>query len=107
MKKIYINNTARVIVFGKTALLPGSNMAEEIDGKVYPQFAALVDGGEIEITDNAVKAVEKANTQKAVEEIVKASPKNEKVKAAAKKRKERLDTIDAQAKAETERKLEA
>lgn len=93
-RKIYINNTARAHVFGGIMLLPGSNAVEGIDAGKYPQLAALIENGDIEETDNAVKAVQKANTQKAVEEIEKTAPKDETVKKAAKKRKGQLDEID-------------
>lgn len=107
MKKIYINNSNHAHVFGSTMLLPGSNAVEEIDNKKFPQFVRLLDEGEIEESDNAEKAVAKANTQKAVEDIVKTAPKNEKVKVAARKRNAQLDEIDEQvkkARAEVEKK---
>lgn len=93
-KKIYINNTAHALMFGSTMLLPGSNVVDEIDAGKFPQLAALMEDGCIEETDDAVKAVQEANTQKAVDEIEKAAPKDGKVKAAAKKRKGQLDEID-------------
>lgn len=102
-KKIYINNTVRAYVFGSAMLLPGSNAVEEIDAAKYPQLASLMEEGEIEVTENAVKAVQKANTQKAVEEIEKAAPKDEAVKKAAKKRKGQLDEIDMAAKEAAEK----
>lgn len=107
MKRIYINNSNRAYVFGSTMLLPGSNAVEEIDIKKFPQFERLLAEGEIEESDNAEKAVAKANTQKAVEDIVKTAPKNEKVQVAARKRKAQLDEIDEQvkkARAEVEKK---
>ena len=93
-RKIYINNASRAFVFGGTMLLPGSNAVEEIDAAKFPQLSALMDEGVLELTDNAVKAVQKANTQKPVEEIEKTAPKDETVKKAAKKRKGQLDEID-------------
>lgn len=98
MKKIYINNTKHAIVFGSTMLLPGSNAAEEIDKSKFPQIEKMLQNGDVELTENVEKAVEKANTQKIVDEVAKAAPKDEKVKAAAKKRKEQLDELDAEAK---------
>ncbi|SHL05069.1 hypothetical protein [Fibrobacter sp. UWH4] len=98
-KKIYINGTKRCIMFGKTMLLPGSNVVDEIDGNAYPQFRAYIENGDIEESDNAVKAVQKANTQSIVDEIAKTAPKDENVKKAAGNRKKQLDAIDAEAKA--------
>ena len=103
MKKIYVNNTKRVFVFGKATLLPGSNAVDEIDGKKYPILNALIEEGDIEIAEDVAKAVKSANTQKAVDEIAKMEPKDEKVKAAAGKRKAELDKLDAQAKEAAEK----
>lgn len=98
MKKIYVNNTKRAIVFGKTMLLPGSNVAEEIDEKSFPTITSLIADGDIEISNDPEKAVNSANTQQVVEEIANMAPEDKKVKAAANKRKTVLDDIDTQAK---------
>ena len=102
-KKIYINNTARAFVFGGTMLLPGSNAVDEIDASKFPQLAALMEDGCIEETDDAVKAVQKANTQKAVNDIENEAPNDESVKKAAKKRKGQLDEIDKAAREAAEK----
>lgn len=99
MKKIYNNRTKRAYVFGSTMLLPGSNTAEEIDEKKFPQIAALIDDGDIVVEEDTAKAVKDANTQKAVDDILALSNGDEKTKEAASKRKKQLDKIDADAKA--------
>lgn len=99
MKKIYINHTKRAIVFGKTMLLPGSNVAEEIDKEAYPLLEKLIDNDEIEITEDTAAAAKKANTQGTLNEIVKAGKGDGKTLEAAKKRRQQLDKIDEEAKA--------
>lgn len=98
MKKIYINNTKRTLFFGDTMLLTGSNLVDPIDEKKFPTIKALVENGDVEITDDALSGIRKANTQETVDKIEKASPKDEKVKAAAGKRKAMLDEMDEEAK---------
>lgn len=97
MKRIYINHTRGALVFGRTMLLPGSNVAEEIDQAKYKALASLIEAGKVEITDDTAKAASEANTQKAVEAVVELSAGDTKTKAAAKKRKKTLDDIDAEA----------
>lgn len=97
MKKIYENNTKRVIVFGDDMLLPGPNVVGPIDEKKFPQIKALIEDGVITISEDPTSSVRKANTQKAVDEIMKLDKGNEKTQAAGKKRKEQLDLIDEEA----------
>jgi hypothetical protein len=99
MKKIYINHTKRALVFGKTLLLPGSNVAEEIDSKQYPLLNTLMDNEEVEITEDTAAAAKKANTQEALNEIVKAGRGDGKTVENAKKRRQQLDKLDEEAKA--------
>lgn len=94
MKRIYINKTTHAIFFGKTMLLPGSNMVEEIDGKKFPGLGKLLEEEAIEETEDAVEAIKSANTQSVVEEIAQTASKDDRVKAAAAKRKKKLDEID-------------
>lgn len=101
MQKIYINHTRGALVFGRTMLLPGSNVAEEIDQAKYKALASLIEAGKVEITDDTAKAATEANTQKAVEAVVELSEGDTKTKAAAKKRKKTLDDIDAEAAAKS------
>lgn len=98
MKKIYNNRMKHAVVFGDTMLLPGANVAEEIDAKKFPQIEVLIDGGDIVVEDDPAKAVKDANTQKAVDDIVNQSGGDEKTKNAADKRKKQLDKMDDDAK---------
>lgn len=98
MKRIYINHTKRAISFDGIMLLPGSNVTEELDEKKFPTLTALIDDGDVEVTNDPENAIRKANTQQIVEDIAKMAPKNKKVKKAAGKRKAALDGIDEQAK---------
>ena len=102
MKKIYVNRTKRAIVFGDTMLLPGSNVAEEIDEKKFPMVKHLLDEGEIVIETDSERAIRDANTQKVTDEIMKLDKENEKTQSAGKKRKQQLDKIDEEAKAAAE-----
>ena len=94
MKKIYINRTKRALVFGNVMLLPGSNVKEAIDEKKNPLLKAMIDEGDVEITEDAAMAVRQANTQKTVDEILALAPKDEKAKKAGSKRKDDLDELD-------------
>lgn len=98
MKKIYNNRMKHAVVFGSTMLLPGSNVAEEIDAKKYPQIEKLIDDGNIVVEEDTARAVKDANTQKAVDDIVNQSGGDEKTKTAADKRKKQLDKMDEDAK---------
>lgn len=102
MKKIYINHTKRPVVFGKTLLLPGSNVADEIDAKKYPLLETLIENDEIEITEDTAAAAKKANTQEALNEIVKVGKGDSKTVENAKKRRQQLDKLDEEAKAASE-----
>ena len=97
MKKIYTNETKRVLVFGDTILLPGANVAEPIDEKKFPIVTALIEEGDITISEDPASAVRKANTQKVVDDIMKMDKGNEKTIAAGRKRKQQLDLIDEEA----------
>lgn len=99
MKRIYINNTRGALVFGRTMLLPGSNVAEEIDQAKYKALASLIAAGRVEITEDTAKAASAANTQKAADAVVELSGGDAKTKAAAKRRKKTLDDLDAEVKA--------
>jgi hypothetical protein len=97
MKKIYINHTKRAFVFGTTMLLPGSNVADEIDEKKFPALANLIENDEIEITEDTAAAAKKANTQEVLNEIVKAGRNDGKTIGNARKRRQQLDKIDEEA----------
>lgn len=109
---IIINRTKRAYVFGKVRILPGSNVAD-IDAKEFPMVSALTEEGSFEISEaptesDAERAVGLANTQKAVDDIVAASPKKgEKLKKAAEKRKKTLDDFDDEIKAARKKKGDA
>lgn len=102
MKKIYINHTKRAIVFGKAMLLPGSNVVEEIDEKAFPLLGTLIENDEIELTEDTAAAAKKANTQEALNEIVKAGKGDGKTVENAKKRRQQLDKLDEEAKSASE-----
>ena len=69
MKKIYINNTKRAIVFGKTVLVPGTNVVDAIDKKAFPLLETLIDEDEIEVSENPASAMKKANTRETVKAL--------------------------------------
>lgn len=86
------NNTKRAFFFEGEAVLPGTNNVKKEWNREHPSIKALVEAGSLEIIDDdkldadaAVKAVNEANTVKAVEEIAK-KVADDKVKKAAKKR---------------------
>lgn len=107
MKTIYINETKRAMVFGDTILLPGSNVTEQIDENVYPIIKALIEDGDITITEDPSLAVKKANTQKIVDDLLNMDNGNENTRKAGRKRKEQLDLLDAEAeKAKKEKEKE-
>lgn len=97
MKKIYTNETKRAMVFGDIMLLPGSNVTEAIDEKKYPILNALVENGDITISEDTTSAVRKANTQKTVDDIMKLAKDDESTQAAGRKRKQQLDLLDEEA----------
>lgn len=97
MKKIYTNETKRAMVFGDIMLLPGSNVTEAIDEEKYPIIKALVENGDITISEDPTSAVRKANTQKTVDDIMKMAKDNESTQAAGRKRKQQLDLLDEEA----------
>ena len=99
MKKIYINSTSHAIVFGGTMLLPGSNVCEEIDTKLFPMAAGLERSGDIEETKDTARAARLANTQKAADAVAELGKGDAKTKDAVSRRKKQLDEIDEQAKA--------
>lgn len=99
MKKIYINNMKHAVAFGETTLLPGSNLAEEIDEKKYPSIKKYLDNDDIEVSEDPASAVKKANTQQAVDDIAATDPENATLQKAAGKRRGTLDKLDEEAKA--------
>ena len=104
MKKIYINNMKRAVIFGESVLLPGSNLVEEIDPKKFPSIEKYIDNDDIEVSEDPASAVKKANTQKAVDDIASTEPENETLQKNAGKRKGALDKLDAEAKAAAAKK---
>lgn len=104
MKKIYINNMKRAVIFGKSVLLPGSNLVEEIDPKKFPSIETYIDNDDIEVSEDPASAVKKANTQQAVDDIAATEPENETLQKNAGKRKGALDKLDAEAKAAAAKK---
>lgn len=99
MKKIYINRTKRFLAFGDVMLQPGSNVAAEIDESKFPTLKALMEDGDVEISEDPTSAVNQANTQKAVDDILNTAPNNDVAKKAGSKRKKELDDLDELAKA--------
>lgn len=99
MKKIYINNMKHAVAFGETTLLPGSNLAEEIDEKKYPSIKKYIENDDIEVSEDPASAVKKANTQQAVDDIAATEPENATLQNAAGKRRGTLDKLDEEAKA--------
>lgn len=99
MKKIYINNMKHAVAFGETTLLPGSNLAEEIDEKKFPSINKYLDNDYIEVSEDPASAVKKANTQQAVDDIAATEPENATLQKAAGKRRGTLDKLDEEAKA--------
>lgn len=104
MKKIYINRTKHAICFGSTMLLPGSNVAEEIDEKKFPSIKVHIEADNIEVSEDPASAVRDANTQQAVNDLANMDPKNEALQKNAGKRKGVLDKLDEQAKAAVAKK---
>lgn len=98
MKKIYINRTKRFLAFGDVMLQPGANVAAEIDESKFPTLKALMDDGDVEISEDPTSAVKQANTQKAVDDILNTAPNNDGAKKAGSRRKKELDDLDELAK---------
>lgn len=107
MKKIYINNTKRAFVFGKTVLVPGTNVVDAIDKKAFPLLETLIDEDEIEVSENPASAMKKANTRETVKALEGIGKDDEKTKAAAKKRNQQLDKIDEEVAAAAKAKKES
>lgn len=98
MKKIYINNTKHAIFFGDTMLLPGSNVAEEIDAEKYPGLESRIEEGEIDESDDPASAMKNANTEGAVDDLENLGKGDGKVGKAAEKRRGQLGKMKAEAK---------
>lgn len=99
MKKIYNNRTKRALVFGDTMLLPGTNVAEEIDTDKFPGLKHYVEEDEVVVSDDPASAMKDANTEGVVDELEKLGEGDAKVSGAAKKRREQLGKMKAEAKA--------
>ena len=102
MKKIYNNRTKRALVFGDTMLLPGTNVAEEIDTDKFPGLKHYVDEDEVVVSDDPASAMKDANTEGVVNELEKLGNGDAKVSGAAEKRRTQLGKMKAEAKAATE-----
>lgn len=102
MKKIYNNRTKRALVFGDTMLLPGTNVAEEIDTKKFPGLQHYIDEDEVVVSEDPASAMKDANTEGTVDELEKLGKGDGKVASAAEKRRAQLGKMKADAKAATE-----
>ena len=102
MKKIYINRTKRALAFGETMLLPGSNVAEEIDTDKFPGLQHYLDENDIVESEDPASAMKDANTERAVDELESLGNGVGKVGKAAGKRREQLGKMKEDAKAATE-----
>lgn len=99
MKKIYNNRTKRALVFGDTMLLPGTNVAEEIDTEKFPGLKHYVEEDDVVVSDDPASAMKDANTEGAVNELEKLGNGDGKVASAAEKRRAQLGKMKAEAKA--------
>ena len=102
MKKIYNNRTKRALVFGDTMLLPGTNVAEEIDTDKFPGLKHYVEEDDVVVSEDPASAMKDANTEGVVDELEKLGKGDAKVSGAAEKRREQLGKMKAEAKAATE-----
>ena len=102
MKKIYNNRTKRALVFGDTMLLPGTNVAEEIDTDKFPGLKHYVDEDDVVVSDDPASAMKDANTEGVVDELEKLGEGDGKVASAAEKRRAQLGKMKAEAKAAAE-----
>ena len=102
MKKIYNNRTKRALVFGDTMLLPGTNVAEEIDTEKFPGLKHYVEEDDVVVSDDPASAMKDANTEGVVNELEKLGKGDAKVSGAAEKRRAQLGKMKAEAKAATE-----
>lgn len=102
MKKIYINRTKRALAFGETMLLPGSNVADEIDVKKFPGLQHYLDEDEIVESEDPASAMKDANTERAVDDLESLGNGDGKVGKAAGKRREQLGKMKEEAKAAAE-----
>ena len=102
MKKIYNNRTKHALVFGDTMLLPGTNVAEEIDTEKFPGLKHYVEEDDVVVSDDPASAMKDANTEGVVDELEKLGKGDAKVSGAAEKRRAQLGKMKAEAKAATE-----
>lgn len=102
MKKIYNNRTKRALVFGDTMLLPGTNVAEEIDTDKFPGLKHYVEEDDVVVSDDPASAMKDANTEGVVDDLEKLGKGDAKVYGAAKKRREQLGKMKTEAKAASE-----
>lgn len=101
---IVINNTRHAVIAGNDILLPGSNTVARLDTVRYPLLADMVERGELSVSERptesqAVEALRKANTQKAVDAILSETKATSRVRKAAAERKSYLDGFDAEVRA--------
>ena len=99
MKKIYNNRTKRALVFGDTMLLPGTNVAEEIDTDKFPGLKHYVDEDEVVVSEDPASAMKDANTEGVVNELEKLGNGDGKVASAAEKRRAQLGKMKSAAEA--------
>ena len=105
MKKIYNNRTKRALVFGETMLLPGTNVAEEIDTDKFHGLKYYIEEGDVVVSDDPASAMKDANTEGVVDELEKLGKGDAKVSGAAEKRRS-IAQVEAYAKAEAAKKAE-
>lgn len=99
MKKIYNNRTKHALAFGDTMLLPGTNVAEEIDTDKFPGLQHYIDEDEVVVSEDPASAMKDANTEGVVNELEKLGKGDAKVSGAAEKRRAQLCKMKAEAKA--------
>ncbi|WP_405326014.1 hypothetical protein [Fibrobacter sp.] len=83
-------------------LLPGTNVAEEIDTDKFPGLKHYVEEDEVVVSDDPASAMKDANTEGVVDELEKLGKGDAKVSGAAEKRRAQLGKMKAEAKAATE-----
>ena len=96
MKKIYNNRTKRALVFGETMLLPGTNVAEEIDTDKFHGLKYYIEEGDVVVSDDPASAMKDANTEGVVDELEKLGKGDAKVSGAAEKRRAPLGEMKAE-----------
>ena len=52
---IVTNKTRHAVVYGKTVLLPGSNVVDDFDASKYPLLADMKKSGALEVVEKATE----------------------------------------------------